>query len=170
MKKLLFILFLGFGLAAKAQAPDPDTTARHFLIMASIGNLQEVNAGKMAAEKAQNADVKAFGQMMVKDHGEAEQKLLALAKQRNIQLPSAAMDTPPQDLNMKKLSGNDFDRKFLHAMASGHGSTVQMFQNYATTGKDPMVKAFAAQMLPTLKMHLESVKALNEKYKNLVAK
>ena len=72
MRKLMIILLLGIGAAVRAQAPDPDTTARHFLIMASIGNLQEAQAGKLAVRKAGHADVRSFGEMMVKDHSGAE--------------------------------------------------------------------------------------------------
>ena len=153
-----------------AQAPDPDTTARHFIIMASIGNLQEVNAGKQATQKAVRADVKSFGQMMVTDHSQGEQKLMQLAKTKNFQIPAAATSTPPPDLNLAKAKGDDFDRMYIHSMVSGHRTTVQMFQKYAITGKDPDVKAFAQQMLPTLKEHLNAIKALDEKYKDLVAK
>lgn len=170
MRKLILIILLGFGAAAKAQAPDPDTTAKHFLIMASIGNLQEAQSGKLAVQKANHADVKSFGQMMVTDHGSGEQKLLLLAKSKNIQLPDPATATPPFDINLSKASGDDFDRMYIHAMVSGHRSTVMMFQNYAVTGKDADVKAFAQKMLPTLKAHLEAIKALDEKYKDLAAK
>ncbi len=172
MKKIITILFIT-GLAinmACAQAPDPDTTARHFIIMTSIGNLQEVASGKLAVQKAANPDVKSFGQMMVTDHSDAEQKLLQLAKSQNIQMPTAATDTPPPDLNLSKASGDGFDRMYIHSMVSGHRSTVMMFENYATTGKNPEVKAFAQQMLPTLKSHLTAIKALDEKYKSFVAK
>jgi putative membrane protein len=169
MRKFILYILLGFGAAAKAQAPDPDTTARHFLIMASIGNLQEAQSGKLAEQKANHADVKSFGQMMDMDHNSAEQKLLALAKSKNIQLPEPATATPPFDLNLSKASGDDFDRMYIHAMVSGHRSTMMMFQNYAVTGKDPDVRVFAQQMLPILKAHLSAVKALDEKYKNLIA-
>jgi putative membrane protein len=172
MKKIITSI-LSAGLAISmvyAQAPDPDTTARHFLIMASIGNLQEAGSGKLAVQKATRADVKSFGQMMVTDHSEAEQKLLQLARSRGYELPAAATDTPPPDLNLSKASGDDFDRMYVHAMVSGHRSTVMMFQNYAITGKDPVVKAFAQQMLPTLKAHLAAIKAIDEKYKDLTAK
>jgi putative membrane protein len=171
MKKII-LLILSAGMAIStvhAQAPDPDTTARHFLIMASIGNLQEAESGKIAVQKATKADVKSFGQMMVTDHSDNEQKLLQLAKSRGYRLPAAATETPPPDLNLSKASGDEFDRMYIHAMVAGHGSTVMMFQNYAVTGKDPLVKAFAQQMLPTLKAHLAAIKTLDEKYKNLSA-
>jgi len=172
MKKTIILLTAAMLAikAANAQAPDPDTTARHFLIMASIGNLQEVNAGKLAVQKATTADIKSFGQMMITDHSNGEKQLLKLAQARGIQLPAAATDIPPNDLNLAKASGDEFDRLYIHAMASGHRSTVMMFQNYAVTGKDPQVKAFAQQMLPTLKEHLAAIKALDEKYKYLAAK
>lgn len=172
MKRIItLILGVGFSISTVyAQAPDPDTTARHFLIMASIGNLQEVGSGKLAVQKATRPDVKSFGQKMVADHGSAEQKLLQLAKSRGYQLPAAATDTPPPDMNLSKASGDDFDRMYIHAMVSGHRSTLMMFQNYAISGKDPEVKAFAQNMLPTLKAHLAAVKELDEKYKNLTAK
>jgi putative membrane protein len=166
MKKLILISLLCFGgLVAKAQIPqpDPDTTARHFLIVASIKNLQEVSAGQQAVQKAKNTDVRAFGQMMVKDHGQAEQQLLALAKTRGIALPPAATGGIKPD---PLLAGTpDFDSAFVHAMSAGHGNTVQMFENYATTGKDPAVKAWAQEMLPTLKMHLEHVKTIEKQLK-----
>jgi putative membrane protein len=172
MKKIITILLVtGYNLGrAYAQAPDPDTTARHFIIMASIGNLQEVNCGKLAEKKATRADVKSFGNMMVTDHSQAEQKLMQLARERSYQIPAAVTEIPPYDLNLSKASGDDFDRMYIHAMASSHGSTVKMFQNYAIAGKDPEVKAFARDMLPTLKEHLEAIKALDKKYKDLSAK
>ncbi len=157
---------LGFGTVAKAQIPqpDPDTTAKHFLIVASIKNLQEVSAAELASQQAKRTDVRSFGQMMLKDHGSAEQQLLQLAKKRRIDLPPAATGGVKPDLMLKN-AGAKFDQMYVHAMVSGHNNTVQTFQNYAITGKDPEVKAFAQQMLPTLKHHLEEIKAIDEKLK-----
>lgn len=167
MKRLIIIALISLtAFIAKAQIPqpDPDTTAKHFLIVASIKNLQEISAGGLALQKAQIPDVKSFGQMMVKDHGEAEQKLLHLAKSKGIVLPSAATGGIKPDLMLKN-AGANFDKLYVHAMVSGHQNTVQTFQNYATTGKDPDVKAFAQQMLPALKHHLEEINVIDEKLK-----
>jgi putative membrane protein len=167
MRKAIIILLAGFGsFAAKAQIPqpDPDTTARHFLIVASIKNLQEVSSGQLAAQKAMRPEVKSFGQMMVKDHGEAEQKLLQLVKSKGIALPPAAAGGIQADLALKN-AGSNFDKLYVHGMVSGHQNTVEVFENYATTGKDPAVRAFAQQMLPALKHHLEEIKAIEKQIK-----
>lgn len=171
MKKAIIIILFSLGalnLKAQIPQPDPDTTAKHFLIVASIGNLQEASAGQLAVQKAKQADVKAFGQMMVKDHGDAEQKLLQLAKSRGYTLPASATGGIQPDLNLKN-AGDNFDKVYVHAMIAGHNNTVQTFETYATNGKDPAVKAFAKQMLPTLKAHLAAIKVLDEKIKNLAA-
>lgn len=152
-------------MVARAQIPqpDPDTTARHFLIVASIKNLQEVSAGQQALQKAKNSTVRAFAQMMIKDHGTAEQQLLDLAKRRTISLPPAATGGIKPDLLLA--GAPDFDAAYVHAMKAGHGNTVQTFENYATTGKDPVVRAWAKQMLPALKMHLEHITAIDKQLK-----
>jgi putative membrane protein len=169
MRKIIFVIILCLGgIAAIAQIPqpDPDTTAKHFLIVASIGNLQEVSAGQLAVEKGKRAEVQSFGQMMVKDHGQAEQQLLQLAKGRGIQLPMAATGGIHPDLNLKN-AGVNFDKLYIHAMVSAHNNTVQTFENYATTGKDPVIRAFAKQQLPILKHHLAEVKNIDTQLKSI---
>lgn len=167
IKTILFTAISLCAFAAEAQIPqpDPDTTAKHFLIVASIGNLQEVSSGQLAVQKAQRSEVKAFGQMMVKDHSEAEQELLALAKSRNITLPSAATGGIQPDIPLKN-AGADFDKLYVHAMVSGHGGTVQSFAAYAINGKDPVVKAWAKEMLPKLKTHLDYITVINQAVNN----
>lgn len=163
MKRIMIIILLGFSFGAKAQIPqpDPDTTAKHFLIVASVSNLQEVKAGQLASQKGKMAGVKTFGQMMVKDHGQAEQQLLQVAKKVGITLPPEATGGIQPDLNLKN-AGDNFDKLYVHGMVNSHRNTVETFQNYATTGKDPAVRAFAQQMLPALKAHLAMIIALDK--------
>jgi putative membrane protein len=167
MRKYIIITILCFSsIIAESQIPqpDPDTTAKHFLIVASIGNLQEASAGQLAVQMAKKPEVKSFGQMMIKDHGLSEKELLELAKRRHIDLPAAATGGIQPDPLLKN-AGANFDKMYIHNMVSGHNNTVQTFQNYATTGKDPEVKAWAQKMLPALKMHLEHVKAIEQQVK-----
>lgn len=76
------------GNAAYAQAPAKTTTAtsadQEFVQKAAAGGRMEVEQGKAAAAKASNAQVKAFGNMLVKDHTAANQQLMAIAKRKNI--------------------------------------------------------------------------------------
>lgn len=65
---------------------DTLTTAQ-FLQQAAIAGMKEVLTGKLAAEKATDKKMKAFGKMMVDDHTRANEELRALAKLKKVNLP-----------------------------------------------------------------------------------
>jgi putative membrane protein len=146
---------------ANAQDKSNDTTARYFIIQASIGNLQEVAIGRLAAGKAISPEVKAFANRMVADHSKAEAQLMQLIQTKGFQIPTAATDPPVDDMMLKNTDPKDFDRMYVHMMVPGHRSTVQLFEKYALSGKDPDVRAFAQQTLPTLKEHLAAIVAID---------
>src|ERR1700744_4249364 len=60
-----------------------------FATTAANGGMAEVALGKMAQEKSTNADIKKFADMMVTDHGKANDELMGIAKTKNITLPAA---------------------------------------------------------------------------------
>ena len=68
--------------AQKTGAPTSDDT--QFVQKAAAAGRMEVEHGRMAAQKASNAQVKAFGNMLVKDHTAANQQLMSIAKKKNI--------------------------------------------------------------------------------------
>jgi predicted outer membrane protein len=102
---------------AQASAID----ARAFVNRLAIAGMTEVQLGQLAAERAQSTDVKAFGQMMVKDHTQAGNELMQIAKQSNIPWPTQ-LDQEHRDLvnRLSKLQGAAFDREYINVMASGH--------------------------------------------------
>ena len=95
--------------------------AQGFINDMTIAGMTEVQLGKMATERAASADVKAFGQMMVKDHSQAGEELKKVAAQLNIQQPSQ-LDQKHKDLvdKLSKLQGAEFDREYMNAMVQGH--------------------------------------------------
>ncbi|WP_412469086.1 DUF4142 domain-containing protein [Pedobacter sp. KLB.chiD] len=68
---------------------DTITTAQ-FLQQAAIAGMKEVLTGKLAADRATDKKIKAFGQMMVDDHNKANEELRALAKLKKVTLPMSA--------------------------------------------------------------------------------
>ncbi|MEB0261140.1 MULTISPECIES: DUF4142 domain-containing protein [unclassified Mucilaginibacter] len=71
------------------------------------------------------------------------------------------------DLNLKDAT-DSFNQMYVHAMVVNNRNTVQTFENYATTGKDANMKAFAKQMLPILKHHLEGIKMVDMQINSVV--
>jgi putative membrane protein len=133
-----------------------------FIMEAAMGGMTEVELGKLATEKATNPKVKMFGQRMVDDHGKAGDELKTLAASKQISVP-ASLDAKHKSMHDKLagLSGADFDRAYVKDMVADHKKDVEAFNQEATKGKDPDVKAWAAKTLPTLREHLRMIQEID---------
>lgn len=126
------------------------------------GNMAEIDAGKMALEKSQNAEVKKFAQQMVDEHGSALADVQALARAKNVTLPDGAgAMAKTKATALKALSGNLFDKEYAKRSAVGdHESTLKLLQKIQKDGKDGDLKALAAKMQPTVEHHLMMARQL----------
>jgi putative membrane protein len=137
-----------------------------FMKDAAIGGMTEVELGKLAAQKARNADVKKFAQMMVTDHSKANDELKSLAQKKNITLPSALDSDHQADVDeLKSEAPDDFDKEYVEMMVDDHEKDVAEFERQSQNSPDADVKAFAAKTLPVLKKHLDAIKAIQAKMK-----
>jgi putative membrane protein len=95
---------------------------------------------------------------------------MQLIQSRGFRIPREATDSPAPDPMLQSTPAKDFDRMYVHMMLPDHRATVSLFENYALTGKDPDVSAFARQTLPTLKEHLTSIIAIDNGMKDAAAR
>ena len=166
MKKIIILLAAAgtFSLqCALAQVNAPattDTATLNFVSKATHGGMMEVTTGKLAANKAQSADVKAFGERMVRDHSKANEKLMSIAQEKTITVPNMP---PMTDDMLNSASGKEFDRQYVQMMIKDHEKTVAMFEKAAASLPDKDVKMFAAETLPILKDHAQQIKAIAAK-------
>ena len=137
-----------------------------FATTAANGGLAEVALGKLALTKTTNQSIKDFANMMVTDHSKANDALAAIAKAKNITLP-----TEPDSAHLKKadelskLSEADFDKQYVSAMVDGHKKTLDLMTNEAKNGQDADLKAFAAQTSLTVQMHLDAINKIKDNMK-----
>ncbi|MFT3859035.1 MAG: DUF4142 domain-containing protein [Aquabacterium sp.] len=147
----------------EAKAHKLDRTDAGFLKDAAEAGLAEVEAGKTAAGKATNPDVKAFAQKLVDDHTKAHAELATLAANKNVKLP-----TDPSMVDKAKLKvlamreAASFDKHFIKTMGvEAHEDAIKRFEKEIRDGKDADVKAFASKILPALQEHLQMAKDLH---------
>jgi putative membrane protein len=135
-----------------------------FVKDAAGGGMAEVELGRLAVEKGSTDDVKKFGQRMVDDHTKANEELKDIAGKRNIPLPNEpdAKHKATKD-HLSKLSGAEFDKAYMSDMLKDHNKDVAAFQRESNSGRDPEIKSFAAQTLPTLKDHLREARSIAAK-------
>ena len=172
----------GEGANANAEADRNKASdgARSWVEDRLAGGMTEVKLGELASQKAQNADVKAFGRMMVQDHTKAGEELKQLASQHNIQAP-AQLDDEHRDKvdRLSKLQGAEFDREYMNQMVDDHQNTMEALEdrldkqgndeNATYTAKktdnrvDMQLNQWAAKTVPTVQKHLARAKQLNDR-------
>jgi putative membrane protein len=132
-----------------------------FAQLAASGGMAEVVLGRLADRKAQNRAVKEFGQLMVQDHGKANDKLTALAKSANIPLPN---EPDPEhkavQARLEGLNGASFDVAYLAAQVQDHQKTAQLLQWEINSGQDAQLQRFASEALPIVLTHLRMAQDL----------
>ena len=127
---------------------------RLFLTRAADGNMAEVMTSQMALKKGENSEIKTVAQMLIQEHGTAQQDLTKLAGQKGVLLPPTLGPTHTVlSMMLAKESGSKFDKDFIGAQVEDHENTIALFQQEVASGQDPDVKAYAAQYLPKIVGH-----------------
>ncbi|MYN11076.1 DUF4142 domain-containing protein [Pseudoduganella aquatica] len=157
--------------ALSAQAQTLGKADQHMLQQLAQGNMAEIEAGKIALQKSQNTEVKAFAQQMVDDHTKGLQEVQTVAQSKGVTLP-AEPDAKHKAMasKLKGLSGDAFDRAYLsQAGVDDHKKTHALVQKVQSSAKDADVKALAAKLEPTVAQHLTHVTQLNASIKGATA-
>lgn len=133
-----------------------NTSDRTFVHQLAIGNMAEIDLGKLAQQKASGEAIKNFAQRMVNDHQQAGRRLADLANAASLQLPNG-LDDEHRALreHLDKLSGTDFDVAYAQAQLQEHQRTVQLLTYEIGSGQDQALRDFAAESLPLIRKHLE---------------
>jgi len=153
-KTLLFLAITGVSSAAiAAEAEDSPPTPTVFVQKAAQDGMTEVELGKVALAKSQNAEVREFAQRMVTDHTKANQELAAIARQKGID-PPKKLDPEHQSMvsMLEGKSGAAFDNEYSRHMNMDHTKAISLFEA-ASKASDADVAGFAKKTLPTLKEH-----------------
>ncbi len=182
----LFVLFLGVSSCKKeTKEDDPKEVATEqndekfdqndnkqddseYLVAAAETDLMEIEIGKLAQTKGMEKGIKDFGKMLVDDHTKASAETKMLADKMQVSLPAAITEKGQDhynELNEEK-AGKDFDQKFADMMVKGHEDAISKMEDASKNASSADVKAWASGMLPTLNMHLEHAKMLQDQVKN----
>jgi putative membrane protein len=139
---------------------------KEFAAKAGMSGLAEVQMGNLALQKAQSADVKAYAQRMVADHGRSNDELNALATTKGLALPTELDAEHKSGMDhLNGLSGTEFDKAYMEHMVADHQKAVTEFQTATAGVQDTELKGFAAKTLPVLQDHLQQATTVAGKVK-----
>ena len=153
---------------ASASAARADPLARgdrKFVEEAAQGGMAEVEHGKLAAQRATNAQVKQFAERMVQDHGKANDELKTIAGARGITPPTTVERKHHREMEkLAKLKGADFDRAYVAQEVAYHQSVIDALdKTLVPNAKNAELKALLVKVRPAFVAHLEHARSLQGK-------
>lgn len=137
-----------------ASAGEETITDAKFFERTASANMLEVELGKVAAERATSAEIKAFGERMVADHGKKIDELKALAAKKNVVLP---IEMLPQHkaarVRIEALAGAEFDEGYADYMVRAHREMEHLLRKTAETTHDDDIRSFANETIKGVQAH-----------------
>jgi putative membrane protein len=135
-------------------------------------NLMEIDLGHAAAKKGTSDGVKAYGKMLVKDHGDADKQLFALAKKTAQKIPAEkpANDVEKQEKAEDKaaaakimtMKGADFDREYLRMMVQGHDKELAKIDSKVAEVENGELADSLKALKPVLQHHADEARDLQK--------
>jgi putative membrane protein len=151
-------------IAAAGNAAAPAfSPGQAFANAAAASDAFEIATSQLALANSSSAAVKKFAQHMIDAHSRSTAKLkTAAAGATPAIVPDPALTLEQQAAldAMKGKSGAEFDQAYVAAQTDGHQKTLDALRGYATSGDSPALKAFAAEIAPTVAAHLNLAKSL----------
>jgi putative membrane protein len=156
---------------ATATTPTTDMgwTDANVIDVITVANQGEVDYSQLGVDKATNASVKEFAQMMVKDHGTMLTAVKDLAARLNVTPASNdKANELKEDVNKEigelnaKTVGKDFDNEFMEEQVELHQKTLDLLNDLDGRTTNADLKAAIAEAKPKVQAHLDRAKAVKD--------
>jgi putative membrane protein len=134
---------------------------QRFADFATESGLAEVEAGRLAASRAQSGEVRDFANRMVEEHSRADEDLNGLLDRKGIQTAAGISPEHRQMIDrLAQLSGQAFDREYIAGQVADHREAVARYRRQTIEGEDRDIRELAKRSLPQLEQHLAMAQAL----------
>ena len=126
---------------------------RLFLSNAAATGLAEVEAGKLALQKADNPKVKDFARHVIRRYTQLNEELRQIAADKGIGIDREVRGEPRDELQrLRALSGEEFDAAYVRTFGfERHKKATALFERQIREGRDAQLKRLAEKALPKLR-------------------
>ena len=151
-------------LQAANAAPQPQQAAKSagmgvdditFVKKATESGRKEVAAARDALPQLKKPELKRIAEMLVNDHGSANERLARIAEAKGWPVPAPQASAPPAS----GTASGDFDTRWTAEMIAGHEQSVALYRAQAQSGEDQDLRKYARETLPTIEHHLEELRS-----------
>lgn len=126
-----------------------------FVKKAAESGRKEVASARDALPQLKKPELKRIAEMLVSDHGSANEKLARIAESKGWPAPAPHVAAAPPSGE----AAGDFDARWAAEMIAGHERSVALYRAQAQGGQDPDLRQFARDTLPTIEHHLEELRS-----------
>lgn len=144
-------------------APTAGSTGPEYASAASASDSFEIQSSEIALQKAQGSAVKQFAQMIINDHRKSAADLKNAARQAQIAVaspPQLDMEQQANLIELRQASGAEFDTIYLQQQMAAHQNALTLVQAYAQDGTVPSLKQHAANVIGSIKRHLDQIRQM----------
>lgn len=133
--------------------------------MMSGANGAEIAAGQVAAEKAQNADVRQFATNMVEEHQRMQGQVDSLVATMNM-TQAPVPDSLARHLEQARTqltgqaAGADFDRMYMQMQVTDHENTLTALRAAQSAAQNAQLRALIDGAIPAVEGHLERARTI----------
>lgn len=150
------------GTAGKMSA-SATTSAEGFVENATIGNLYELEAARIALQRTGSEEIRVFAQKMLLDHTTAKHQLgaaLEMNETSGVTPPPESLDTRREAMikHLADAPEDAFDKTYVDQQVLAHEETVTLMRTYAQDGDNPQLRSVALGALPVFERHLNHAK------------
>jgi putative membrane protein len=146
---------------------DVFAAANDFVSRAAVGGMAGIELGQMASQRAQQPEVKGFGEMIVRDHSALSSELRQIASSHRIGL-STQLDEPHRQLRdrLSALRDAGFDGEYMNAMVQSLQDMLSLLQTrgneVGSDAADEDLNQFAAKARATVQRHLDEAHRIRD--------
>jgi putative membrane protein len=145
-------------------------TDDQILYVLHAANMSEMDQARIAQKKAQNARVKRFASMMLKEHGEADARGSDVAKKARASLaPSDVSNRLESDSKQMtstisaEKDGKDFDRAYIESQVKAHRAVLDSIdRELIPSARSAEVKELLQTMRPKIEGHLREAEDIQK--------
>lgn len=152
------------GTAGKMSAA-ATTGADGFVENATVGNLYELEAARIAMQRTLSEPIRLFAKAMLLDHTTAMHQMSAALEMNE----TAGVAPPPMELDTRRAAmvkhlvdapEDAFDNTYVDQQVLAHEETVTLMRTYAESGDTPQLRSVALGTLPVVERHLNHAKMM----------
>jgi putative membrane protein len=160
------------GAAAMTPAPAtpaPTLSDANIVYILDNANMLDSAGGSVAAKKGTNAEVREFGQMMMRDHHQLRQQGQDLAKKLAVTPEAPANDDSQAQLDrtMTLLNGaakgKDFDKAYIDNEVTYHKAVLEKATAAMNAAQNAELKNLIQKAAPAIQAHLDRAQSIQGK-------